>query len=169
MSRMLVDAIQLPRRQLPTGAADVKMSSLDVTKSVNGCYRGKERLISRDRLDRRTAAAKQFDSIASGIVADLGGEANLSIVARHLVEAFAGIALHVNNLNAHLLLGKEVDLTEHATAISTMVRLASRIGITRVARDISPTLNDLIRAEDAARTHDNVMASQLLSEADDGN
>ena len=48
-----------------------------------------------------------------------------------LVEAFAGAAVHVHDLNARLLLGEEVDITAHASAISTMVRIASRIGVHR--------------------------------------
>jgi hypothetical protein len=62
-----------------------------------------------------------------------------------LVEAFAGAAVHVHDLNARLLLGEQVDIVAHASAISTMVRVASRIGINRVPRDISPSLTDIMR------------------------
>jgi hypothetical protein len=59
-------------------------------------------------------------------------------VQRHLVEAFAGAALHVSDLNARLLLGEKIDVTGHSQVISTLVRIASRIGIHRLARDVSP-------------------------------
>ena len=93
--------------------------------------------ISRAQLDGRLGAAKRFDTIVSGIATDLGGENNLTTVQRYLVDAFAGAAIHVNHLNARMLLGEEVDLTQHATAVSTLVRLASRIGTTRVAKEIN--------------------------------
>jgi hypothetical protein len=113
--------------------------------SANGV--GKIRLLTREHLDGRTAAVREFDSIAEGITSDLGGASNLSTVQRHLVEAFAGAAVHVNHLNTCLLLGQQVNILEHSTAISTMVRIASRIGIHRVARNIGPTLGDLLRAD----------------------
>jgi hypothetical protein len=106
--------------------------------SGRGRRSGKLRVLTRDNLDGRTKAAQQFDAIASGIAEDLGGEDRLSTVAKHLVEAFAGAALHVNDLNARLLLGEKVDIVNHAQAISAMVRVASRIGIHRIARDVTP-------------------------------
>src|SRR5262245_61985535 len=90
--------------------------------AANG--RGKVRLLTRQALDGRTKARKQFDAIARGVAADLGGQEQLSTVQKHLLEAFAGAAVHMHDLNARLLLGCEVDLTEHSQVISTLVRLA---------------------------------------------
>lgn len=118
-----------------------------ITVSSNGRRRSKLRLLTRDKLDRRTLASRKFSAIASGIAADLGGEDHLSTVQHHLIEAFAGAALHVHDLNARLLLGQQVDIVEHSQAISSMVRIASRIGINRVARDVTPSLDDILRDE----------------------
>jgi hypothetical protein len=112
--------------------------ALDVTTIASGNGQGKTRLLTRNNLDGRTKARKQFDAIAKGIAADLGGEDRLSTVQRHLIEAFAGAAVHVHDLNARLLLGEEVDTLVHSQVISTMVRIASRIGTQRVARDVTP-------------------------------
>ena len=68
-----------------------------------------------------------------GIQNDLGGRDQLSTVEAALIEAFAGATVHVNQLNALLLLGAAVDLADHAAAISTMVRVAARIGLRRPA------------------------------------
>ena len=108
----------------------------DTSRTRNGS--SKIRLLTRDALDGRTKARKQFDAIAEDIAADLGGEDQLSTVQRHLVEAFAGAAIHVNDINARLLLGEQIDIVAHSQAISTMVRVASRIGLARVPRDVSP-------------------------------
>ena len=112
---------------------------VQISRSCNGVYRGnKERLLTRAQIDGRTKGRRKFDAIAAGIASDLGGEDRLSTVQRHLVEAFAGAALHVSDLNARLLLGGKIDVTEHSQVISTLVRIASRIGIHRLARDVSP-------------------------------
>lgn len=105
----------------------------------------KERLLTRDALDGRTRARKLFDSIASGIENDLGGREHLSTVELALVEAFAGAALHLNDLNARLLLGQKIDLAEHAAAIGAMVRVAARIGTRRRPRDVTPSVEQYLR------------------------
>ena len=107
----------------------------------------KPQLRSPDQLDGRSNAAKQFDAIADGIAADLGGEDQLTTVQRHLVEAFAGAAIHVNDINARLLLGEKVDIIAHAQAIGVMVRIASRIGMGRVAREVVPSPLDYADAD----------------------
>jgi hypothetical protein len=114
--------------------------SADAPTIASGNGQGKTRLLTRNALDGRTKARKAFDSIAKGIAVDLGGEDRLSTVQRHLVEAFAGAAVHVHDLNARLLLGESIDPIAHSQAISVMVRIASRIGTQRVARDITDPL-----------------------------
>ena len=102
-------------------------------------------VLTRENLDGRTKARKTFDTIARAIAQDLGGEAALSTVQKHLVEAFAGAAISVNHLNAQLLIGAEVDICAHSQAISTLVRVASRIGLGRVAREL-PSLSEYLRS-----------------------
>ena len=123
----------------PTGNGSTSLS----ISAGNG--KGKLRLITRESLDGRTRAIRQFDAIAEGIAKDLGGEDQLSVVQKHLVEAFAGVALAVNAINTKMLLGEEVDLIEQAQAISTLVRIASRIGTGRVPRDVTLTLGQVLR------------------------
>lgn len=115
---------------------------------------GKLRLLTRDALDGRTKAAQLFDSTAAEIARDLGGEENLSAIERHLVEAFAGVSIHVGHLHARLLSGEKLDIVEHATAVSTMVRIAQRVGIRRVARDVTPSLNEYLEQIDGASAGD---------------
>jgi hypothetical protein len=116
--------------------AEVQPNSPVVT---GGNGRGRVQVLTRQHLDGRSKARKQFDAIASGIAKDLGGD--LSTVQLHLVEAFAGIALAVGAANARLLLGEAVDIAEHSQTVSTLVRVASRIGLGRVAKDITDPLS----------------------------
>jgi hypothetical protein len=103
--------------------------------------------VTRRDLDDRTAAARMWDSLASNIAADLGGEANLSSVQKTLIEAFVGVSIQLTDLNMRGLKGEKVDLSELSLAASTLVRIATRIGITRVARDVGSSLGDVLRAD----------------------
>jgi hypothetical protein len=105
----------------------------------------KRRLLTRDALDGRTRARKLFDSIVAGIESDLGGRERLSTVEVALIEAFAGATVHVHDLNARLMLGQKIDLTQHSAAIGSLVRIASRLGTGRRPRDVTPTLQEYLR------------------------
>jgi hypothetical protein len=127
---------------------------------------GKVRLLTRSSLDGRTVAAKQFDAIAQGIAADLRseltGRARLSTVQRHLIEAFAGCAIVLQAINARILLGESVDISDQSQAASTLVRLASRLGVRPVVveaideaspewlRTLQATPSPTLSREDAA-------------------
>jgi hypothetical protein len=89
-------------------------------------------------LDGRTNAAKLFDRLITDIEADLGGSDQLSTIERQLVEAFAGAAVTLQHLNTQLALGEKIDLSQHAQAVSAMVRVASRLGLQRRMKDIVP-------------------------------
>ena len=80
---------------------------------------------------------KRYDRIVSDLVTALGSD--VTIEQRVLIEAFAGIALKVKDANSKLLLGEEIDLTEHSAAIATLVQLASCIGVVRheVNKDVA--------------------------------
>jgi hypothetical protein len=45
-------------------------------------------------------------------------------------------------LENRLTNSEKIDIQEHATLSSTLVRLAQRIGINRVPRDVTPTLDE---------------------------
>ena len=48
---------------------------------------------------------------------------------------------------ARLANGEEIDIAEHSTLASTLVRIAQRIGIDRRAKNITPPLRDYIEAK----------------------
>jgi hypothetical protein len=100
--------------------------------------RSRPQLLSRQELDRRLNAVKQFDEIVAAITADLGGSDRLSAIETRLVEAFAGSAITLDGLNARVLLGEPISLAEFAQTVSAMVRVASRLGLERRPRDCTP-------------------------------
>jgi hypothetical protein len=105
-------------------------------------------LLTRTQLDGRTNAARLFDRLVSAIEVDLGGGDQLSTIERSLVEAFAGAAVTLHHLNTQLALGQEINLAQHAQAISAMVRVATRLGLQRRQKDVGElTFGDLWRAD----------------------
>ncbi|HEY5125752.1 MAG TPA: hypothetical protein VIJ35_00365 [Bradyrhizobium sp.] len=107
----------------------------------------KPQLLNRATLDGRLNAAKEFDRLVSDIQSDMGGRDQLSAIEVALVEAFAGATVTLNDLNTRLLLGQPIVPSEHAQAVSAMVRVASRLGISRRAREVGPTLGELLRQD----------------------
>ena len=97
-------------------------------------------------LDRRTHSAKTFDRLVAEIEKDLGGRDQLSAIERALVEAFAGSAVTLYSLNTRLLLGEEIDLAQHAQTVSAMVRVATRLGLSRRLRNVTPSLAEYLAA-----------------------
>jgi len=106
------------------------------------------RPFSRREIDGRSSAAKLFDGLTAAIEADLGGADQLSAIERNLIQAFAGAAVTLHHLNAQLMAGHEINLAQHAQAVSAMVRVASRLGLQRRQKDVGGlTLGDLLRAD----------------------
>ena len=99
--------------------------------------RRKLQLINRTLIDGRTAPAKEFDRLQSAVVRDLGGADQLSAIELSLIEAFCGAAIVVDHLNTELMLGKQIDMSQHSAAIGAMVRVASRLGLRRRPKEIN--------------------------------
>jgi hypothetical protein len=102
-------------------------------------------------IDGRSIIARRYREISSAILVDQGGVEQCSESRQQLIRRFAAAAVLAEQLESRLANGEAIDITEHATLSSTLVRLAQRIGIDRVARDVS-TLAELLHTipEDAA-------------------
>lgn len=102
--------------------------------------------MTREHLDGRSTAAKLFDRLISDIESDLGGRDQLSAIELALIEGFVGSTVLMTDLNTRLALGQEIDFGAHASCVSAMVRVASRLGIHRRPKDISPqSLHEIAR------------------------
>src|SRR5262249_24545049 len=101
--------------------------------------------------------AKLLDGLPAAIEADLGGADQLSAIERNLIQAFAGAAVTLHHLNARLMAGEEINLAQHAQAVTAMVRVASRLGLQRRQKDVGGlALGGLLKAdiEDGQRAAD---------------
>jgi hypothetical protein len=100
--------------------------------------------------DGRTIIARRYRDIANAIFVDQTG-ADCSEARKQLIRRFAAAAVLAEQLESQLVNGAEINVERDALLCSTLTRLAARIGIDRVAKDISPTLGDLMRIDIEAR------------------
>jgi hypothetical protein len=89
-------------------------------------------------IDGRSVIARRFRDISNAIVVDQGGADCCSESKLQLIRRFAAAAVLAEQMESRLANGEQIDITEHATLSSTLVRLAQRIGIDRIPRDITP-------------------------------
>jgi hypothetical protein len=95
-------------------------------------------------VDQRLAIARRYRDLVAQIAIDQGGADRCSETRMQLIRRFASGAVLAEALEARLVKGEQIDIAEHALLSSTLVRLAQRIGINRVAKDVSPTLGDYL-------------------------
>jgi hypothetical protein len=110
---------------------------------------GRLRLVTRQSLDQRTLASKQFDAIVRQIRRDCSDtncdDSDLSTVQIAMIEAFAGVSVLLDAMTVKVLLGEKIDALEFCTLSSTLVRIGSRLGLTRKNRTVEvPNLRDYL-------------------------
>jgi hypothetical protein len=138
--------------QLPAICADEALAKPTKRRRPYNHTHMKPRPFTRNQLDQRTVAFKMFENLVASVIQDAGGESEISTVQRELIEAFAGVAIRVNDLNTRGLAGQPVNLSELSPAASTLTRLASRIGTRRAPREVPDLQHYLaqLKQQDAA-------------------
>jgi hypothetical protein len=98
-------------------------------------------------IDGRSVIARRYRDIASAIVADQGGVDRLSEARLQLIRRFSASAVLAESMEARLANGEEIDINSHALLTSSMVRVAARIGINRLPKNITPSLADYLEGK----------------------
>jgi hypothetical protein len=96
-------------------------------------------------VDQRTATYRRYRDLVDTILGDQGGVDQCSESRKQLVRRFAACSVLAEMAEAKLVAGEQIDVQEHALLCSTLTRLVSRLGIDRIAKDISPALSDVLR------------------------
>lgn len=96
--------------------------------------------------DGRSKLARRYRDICRAIMADQGGIDRLSETRQQLIRRFAMLSVQAEEMEARLVQGGTVDLAEQSLIASTLVRLATRIGIDRRAKNVTPTLREYLEA-----------------------
>jgi hypothetical protein len=97
-------------------------------------------------VDGRSLVARRYRDISSAILSEQGGVDQCSESRQQLIRRFAAASVLAEELEARLARGEKVDIAEHALLCSTAVRVSRQIGVDRIAKDISPTLSDVLRS-----------------------
>jgi hypothetical protein len=97
-------------------------------------------------IDGRSLIARRYRDICTAIAADQGGPDQLSEARVQLIRRYAACCVLAEEMESRLVRGGQIDITEYVQLTSTMVRVAQRIGLDRIPRDISsPSLADILR------------------------
>ena len=104
-------------------------------------------------VDGRSVIARRYRDITRAILIDQGGVEQCSESRQQLIRRFAAAAVLAEQLESRLANGEQIDIQQHATLSSTLVRLAQRIGINRVAKDITlPSVEAYVAHINAQKT-----------------
>jgi hypothetical protein len=114
-------------------------------------------------VDGRSTVARRYRDIANAILIDQGGVDRCSESRQQLIRRFAAAAVLAEQLEGRLANGEEINIQEHATLSSTLVRLAARIGINRLPKDIT----ELSLSAYIDRAYDSAEAVDAPSDADE--
>jgi hypothetical protein len=95
-------------------------------------------------IDQRSAIARRFRDVMCAVVADSGGADRLSEARLQLIRRFSALVVQAESMEGAFVDGKPFDFEAHARISSTLVRLAVRIGLKRTAKDITPTLSEIL-------------------------
>ena len=98
-------------------------------------------------LDGRSATARRFRDLVNAFVADMGGLDRCSEIRLGLVRRLAATTVQAEMLEARMVNGEPIDISQLCTLAWTTVRLSQRLGLERKQRDVTPSLSDLIRAD----------------------
>jgi hypothetical protein len=97
-----------------------------------------------DVVDKRSTIYRRYRDLISAILADQSGADQCSEARKQLIRRFAAASVLAEQLESRLANGEQIDIQQHATLSSTLVRLASRIGIDRRMKNIVPSLDEYL-------------------------
>lgn len=119
-------------------------------------------------IDGRSVIARRYRDITSAIMVDQGGAVQCSESRQQLIRRFAASAVLAEQLESRLANGEDIDVQQHALLCSSLVRLAQRIGIDRVPREVDGlSLGDLMRLDIEERRRESEATEAAKAAADE--
>jgi hypothetical protein len=95
-------------------------------------------------VDGRSLTYKRYRELVSAIAIDQGGAENLSAARAQLIRRYAAASVLAEQMEIRLAAGEEIDVERFSLLCSTLVRVAARIGINRIPRNLTPTVADYV-------------------------
>jgi hypothetical protein len=101
-------------------------------------------------VDGRSVVARRYRDIMSAVVSDQGGAQHLSEAQLQLIRRFSAASMLAEQMEARLAQGEQINIQEYSVLVSTIMRVAQRIGIGRRAKNVTPSLGDYLSNKKAA-------------------
>lgn len=99
-------------------------------------------------VDGRSAQARRYRDILAALIGDQGGlDGDMSESRLQMCRRFAALCVVAEGLEGQLVNGGSIEIQAFATLSSTLVRLASRLGIDRRNKTIVPSLRDYLEGK----------------------
>jgi hypothetical protein len=111
-------------------------------------------------VDGRSVVARQYRDIIGAVVSDQGGAEHLSEARLQLIRRFSAASVLAEQMEARLARGEQINIQEYSLLVSTMVRVAQRIGIERRARNVTPSLEQYLSNKKANGTGTDAEATE---------
>lgn len=103
-------------------------------------------------VDGRSVVARRYRDIIGAVVSDQGGAEHLSEARLQLIRRFSATSVLAEQMEARLARGEQINIPDYSLLVSTMVRVAQRIGIERRARNVTPSLGQYLSNKKAKGT-----------------
>jgi hypothetical protein len=123
------DVIDEPKRVPPKVTVPHKRNAR--SKVTNGA------LILAGLVDGRTQVARRYTDLVAAVCVDQGGADRMSEAKLQLARRFAALSVQAEQMETQLANGAVIDIAEYSQLTSTLVRVISRLGIERMARDMT--------------------------------
>jgi hypothetical protein len=149
---LLTDVLEVAPEMAPSCTPQTTADRAKRRRRDSRRSHGKAKLLTLDRLDKRTAAGQHALALVRAFEADLGGADRLSEGAKQLIRRVAVLSAYIESVEVKWLRGEQIELLDLLAATNTQRRLIQDLGAaTRQARDITPLRERLaLEAEEAA-------------------
>jgi hypothetical protein len=144
-SKSSVNRTPPPRTAAATRASSNPKSN--ALKSKSRVTNGRGLFVERDM---RGPWTRRFKDVLAEIISDLGGPDSLSEGQRQLARRATTLSLMCEKMEGEMADGNEIDLHRYGQLTDRIGRTFHRLGLKRQARDVTPTLGQLIRADQDA-------------------
>jgi len=115
--------------------------------------------------DPNSAWSRRYRDLVVRHISDLGGRDMLSEAQLSLVRRAAALACELEQMEARMSQGEAVNLDSFGRAASHLRRLLEAVGLHRRARDVTPTLAELIAQDEAEQAAEEAAAAKAAAEA----
>jgi hypothetical protein len=133
--------------EIPPDAAAVQQTNgvgnANLLPKRSKTRQGKPRLLTLDSLDARSAAYADACRLIENLLSDLGGDPSAG--ERQLVTRAVMTGAIAADFETRWVAGQAITLGEYLATVNTQRRALVTLGLERRARDIGPTLSDILR------------------------